>query len=133
MGLPEISTRFRLRGSFDPDDITEVIGISPSRTWREGEARTPLLRWKKSGWSLVFGPERSVDLEAQIKRMLDTVEPIQERLRSARDRYNAEADVFCSADIDDRTPAILLGAETLSRLARLGVELGIDILLTEAD
>jgi Domain of unknown function (DUF4279) len=133
MGLPEITTRFQLRGSFDPNDITDMIGIPPDRKWREGEARTPLLRWKKSGWSLVFGPERSVDLEAQLKRMLDTVESIQARLRSACDRYDAEAHVFCSADVDDQTPAIILGAETLSRLARLGVELGIDILLTEAD
>jgi len=133
MGLPEITTRFRLRGSFDPDDITDMIGIPPDRTWRQGEERTPLLRWKKSGWSLVFGPERSVDLEAQVKRMLDTVEPIQERVRSARDRYNAEVDVFCSADVHDQTPAILLGAETLSRLAHLRLQLGIDILLTESD
>jgi hypothetical protein len=133
MGLPEITTRFRLRGSFDPDDITDVIGISPDRTWRQGEERTPLLRWQMSGWSLVFGPERSVDLEAQIKRMLDTVEPVHERVRSARDRYHAEVDVFCSADVHDQTPAILLGAETLSRLAHLGLQLGIDILLTGSD
>jgi len=133
MGLPEISTRFRLQGSFDPDDITDMLGIPPDRTWREGEARWPLLRWETSGWSLVVGPEQSVDLEAQLKSMLDTIEPIQDRVRAVRDRYQAEAGVFCSADVVDQTPAIILGAETIRRLARLGLDLDIDILLTEAD
>jgi len=87
----------------------------------------------QSGWSLVFGPERSVDLEAQVKRMLDTLEPIQERVRAARDRYQAEAHVFCSADVVDQTPAILLSAETIGRLARLGLDFGIDVLLTAGD
>lgn len=36
---PQISARFSLQGSFEPDDVTRQIGLQPTRTWRRGDCK----------------------------------------------------------------------------------------------
>ena len=58
---------FTVTGDFDPADISQVVGVSPTECWLRGDVnpRTQLER-KFSRWSLYSRLERTCELEAHI-------------------------------------------------------------------
>lgn len=58
---------FTVNGDFDPSDISQMVGMSPTKSWRKGEInpRTHFER-KFSRWSLYSRLERTCELEAHL-------------------------------------------------------------------
>jgi hypothetical protein len=66
---------FTIVGDFDPEEITRVLTISPSDSWRKGDLhpRTRLER-KFSRWSLKTRLPKTEPLEAQISDVLSQLD-----------------------------------------------------------
>jgi hypothetical protein len=63
---------FTITGDFDPAEISQQAGMSPTEQWRKGDInpRTKLER-KFSRWSLYSRLEKTVPLEAHISDVID--------------------------------------------------------------
>lgn len=127
------------RRSFDPAELTRLLGITPSRTWRRGEAlrsgrtRTHTVWW----WET---PERAgPDSEALVREVLDTFEPVVDALVNASADWGLELVLGLvihmngTIEIDNGspwadvpTPGLALSLETVERLARLRCHLDVD-------
>jgi hypothetical protein len=70
-----IKARLILTGmNVDPDEISRVIGLTPTKTWRRGEQRARSdLRWEHDGWMLSTSEQASLDLEAEIQKLLGNI------------------------------------------------------------
>jgi hypothetical protein len=66
---------FHLRGSFDPDDITLRVGVTPTKTAKEGDAigNTPKNR-PCSLWALHSRFGSSASLEEHVKDVLEQLD-----------------------------------------------------------
>lgn len=66
---------FHVRGSFDPDEITRSLRITPSETGREGDPlpNTSVTR-KTSIWGLRSRVEPTDPLDAHVKDVLDQLD-----------------------------------------------------------
>jgi hypothetical protein len=66
---------FCVSGSFDPDEITECVGVKPAKSSREGE---PLpksaIKHKSSRWALHSRLEGTSSLEEHITDVLDQLD-----------------------------------------------------------
>ena len=80
---PQISARFSLRGRFEPDDVTRLIGLQPTKTWRRGDMRTRVRAWEWDGWAIELDPEDSVDLPQMTERLLAILEPFVTAINTA--------------------------------------------------
>ena len=68
---------FTVTGDFDPADISQIVGISPTTSWRKGEINPRTHRERKfSRWSLNSRLEQNRDLEAHI---LDVLQQLREK------------------------------------------------------
>ncbi len=58
---------FTVTGNFDPSEISELVGMSPTESWRKGDINPRIqIERKFSRWSLYSRLERTCELEAHI-------------------------------------------------------------------
>jgi len=125
---------------FEPDALSELLGITPTRIYRRGEVGSngrvrPYSLWM---WET---PERvEHDSEVLIHEVLDTFEPLAGQLSQARSDWGLEFQIGLaismhgSIEVDPdgtldavvSTQALYLSPETLRRLTALGCALDVD-------
>jgi hypothetical protein len=63
---------FSISGIFDPDLITNRVGVMPTECWRQGDIHpTTQMERKFSRWSLFSQLDHSRDLEDHVRNVLD--------------------------------------------------------------
>lgn len=131
MAIPRINVAFRITGfDCDPDDVTQCLGVEPSATWRIGDLIEPsTVRRKSNGWVLSAPLIDPLDIEVQIKWLLDQLPVDLRRMSQVTDRWDAE--LSCALYIKDQAPALALSSETVQRLADLAAEFDADLYVIE--
>lgn len=127
MSPPKISVALVVTG-FDchPDDVTEVIGVSPTDTWRTGELiRSPDIRKKTNGWRLQSPLGEMMHLEPHVRWLLDQLPTEIPKLPGTTP---PSIDLSCAVIIVEQAPSITLPLDVLQKLARLGADLDIDVI-----
>jgi hypothetical protein len=126
---PGLESRVRLtvQGfSGHPREVTSLLGVSPSRTWLEGEVVHPktTLHHKVNGWSLQSPVDsQGVDPERAVRALLDL---FPDPSCFARLPANAVASVSCTIYGSQCRPFLCLSPETVARLAAFGLGLDMD-------
>jgi len=87
ISLPTNKVKLRLyHDDGDPDTVTALLGIEPTRIQRVGEVSDfPEMNFPLSGWFLEFNGDRRT-LEAAIERMVDLIGSHAVALAELRDR-----------------------------------------------
>lgn len=130
----KISASFTLLGidynseDLEPEEITAVIGIVPTKTWKVGDliSKGATLRHKQNGWSLKSKLEDSATLEDHVESVLERLKPSWQHLVKMCTRYYTEIECIIYVYGDD-SPAIHFNRETLKRISELNAEIDIDL------
>lgn len=110
-------------GSFDPDEVSRLIGLEPSWMRRSGELRgvdnKPLAAG--SSWRIEVPRRDSTHTEAIVRELLDIVEPHADGMATARRAFGLSAGIYVYVDIYDQlsVPQVQFSVGTLRRLAAL--------------
>lgn len=111
-----------------PDEVSLVLGVKASRTWRAGETIGKSSRVRSSnGWVLESGLKDENDPQRHVVWLLDHLPQTLEPLREIAPQFDAQLSL--TIEIDDEAPQFNFPASTLARLARLRVSLDVDIIL----
>lgn len=131
----EISVAFTLTGfDFDPEEITKLLKISPTTTWRLGDLiGKSILRCKHNGWrlnselenSLDSELENSIDLDNHIKYLLNKLQPSWQTLVEICYQYDAEISCVIYS-CEAQGPAIHFDKEIIRCVAELNAEIDVD-------
>lgn len=114
-----------------PDEITELLGVVPTRIWRLDEPiQDTMLRRKHNGWCLTKRHE-SAELADLVKSLLNELLPNAETITRICSDYELDCELCCVAYVINQAPAINFDREIIRGLAQLGATLDIDIILTE--
>lgn len=113
--------------SLAPDEITQLLGITPTDSHRRGEVHGPRAQaWKQTHWSLTSQDQPIPrDLEPHIAWVLDKVEPVRTQLMMLIES-GVEADMFCFLSCYGMGGPSL-SPQLMGRLAALQLPLGLDI------
>lgn len=82
-------TYFSIRGDFDPEEITRILGIEPERTWRKGETTPYGGTYNNTSWTGCFCREYDIDLSVQMEKTIKPLLSKYEELNLIRTKYNA--------------------------------------------
>ncbi|WP_041234005.1 DUF4279 domain-containing protein [Cylindrospermum stagnale] len=123
----EIFAAFTLTGfDSEPDEITRILGILPTKTWKIGDVieKSILLR-QKNGWVLESQLEKSADLESHIKDVLARLKPSWEKLVEICPQYYAEIScvIYC---YDAQGPVFHFKKEIIKSALELNAEIDVD-------
>jgi hypothetical protein len=130
---PELRTQFSLRGTgLVPSNITETLGVQPSRVWRAGHRTSPRRNPPTvDGWVLQVGPHVALDFRDQIDELLEQLRPIAAKVRALRDMHDLTIQVNCVAYIADVVPALYFTPEQLRVIQELDATIDVDFMLVE--
>jgi hypothetical protein len=122
-------------GAFDPDEISSVVGVSPTRSWRVGDRRSrngvELTAETTSGWRFELGPKVSVELPALVEELLSHFSNHGPGLREIVTRTGAAVEVSVHVYMADQAPIGFFELPLLRRLVDLGANLDIDLYVVE--
>jgi ribosomal protein L19 len=112
----------------EPDEITTVLGSSPSTSYRKGDlispGRSDAIR-KYGMWILKAPDSEPDDFKTQVDQLLSTVTQDFAVWRSLGQRY--QVDLFCGFFMDTRNQGFTLAVQTMRALLERGVEPGFDV------
>lgn len=127
--MASVRCDFILTGhGYDPNVITQALGIQPTRTWREGEPipHSSVL-YKHEGWCLTNGPVESLDLQEVASPLLATLGPLLNTLTDLIVQLGVEAELAYTVRKMEAVPTIHFDRAMLMLLDGLQAEVDIDI------
>jgi hypothetical protein len=124
----EISVLFELRGSeLEPEKITALLGIIPTKTWRVNDLVHPKagVRRKSNGWSLKSQLDKSAELDEHIKSIFEELQPSWQSLVEICKQYDAL--ISCAVYRYQQIPAIDLDKDIVKKAAELNAGIDVDV------
>lgn len=123
----EIKVRYSLSGfKCDPEEITRLVGLRPSKTWRMGDLiEGTIRRDAENGWRIDSGLPNSSSLEEHLDRLLTLLEDKKENIAALAESCYSE--VSCIVYAIDYVPALTFEKEHLRRIVALGACIDIDL------
>ena len=70
-------TYFKITGNFNPDHITEILNLTPERSWKIGDLRRNGTKYDFALWEIGRCEEYDVEVENQMRK---TIAPLQDKL-----------------------------------------------------
>jgi hypothetical protein len=130
--IPEISVTLCVGGDeFDADGLTRILGIQPTKIWRQRPELSQHLKAHpdvpKFSWNYKLARQPSWVIEEITVRLLSTFHSKYELLRQFVHDHNLKVAVACYIRTNGHRPVLELSAETIKLLAELDATFSIDI------
>jgi Domain of unknown function (DUF4279) len=114
----------------DPHDITEKLGVPPTRAETKGQEiigrKTGTARVAKSGvWRLCASDRQPEDIDGQIREIFSQASADIAVWQSITKKYHA--DLFCGLFMSETNDGLSISPHSMAILAERGVELWFDI------
>lgn len=126
----EISVSFTLSGlNFNPDQLTNTLEITPTKTWQVGDLINPqtILKRKENGWSLQSELDiYSYELEDHLNNLLEKLQSKSNVLKHLCLENYGELSCVIYA-IGEERPSIHLDQEIIKKVHQLNCEIDIDL------
>lgn len=131
--VPEVGVAFLLLGeNISPEQVTNRVGLQPTRAWRRGDSvQETLLKRREDGWLLGLPRKNTIEFEEELCALLDKIEPQRNAIAEACKNLNLKSLISCVVYVSDETPILGLSNETMNRMASLGADFDLDLILTK--
>ena len=129
--LHRSAASLRIGGGDDliPDELSKLLGASPTRSHRKGEVRQlpngNSHAWHKGLWSLHATDRTPEDVDGQIAETLDQLTDDLDVWNLLGQRF--EIDLFCGWFMKETNEGVGISPKTMAALAARGIELAMDI------
>lgn len=109
-----------------PSQLTDSLGIEPTRTWVAGEVN-PRTRtvYHSNGWMLESPLGEQHDLDPHVGWLLSRLPSDLDRLRELIGVFSAK--LYCAIYTSGDRPTLFLDSRTLGRLSQLTASLDLDL------
>jgi Domain of unknown function (DUF4279) len=114
----------------DPDLVTRILGVVPSRSQRKGQpvlssAGEPKRIARTGSWLLARPVSHDRTLDDEIESLLDSLPQTAQTWATLRERYRV--DLICDVFVRGVNQGFELSPRVLELMGRFGISLGIDI------
>jgi hypothetical protein len=112
----------------DPVEITELLGIKPSKSFKRGDQRTDTEKWPHGYWELCSSESiKSSDLELHLQWIVDQLTPDNEYLLALRKEKGLKAKISCFSILGKGQTVINLPLPLLKQLADTNLSIELDL------
>ena len=122
-------TYFLIRGNFDPDSITELLGLVPEKSWRIGDKRKNGTVYDFAMWQ--YGTCDSYDVYVE-NQMLKTITPFLSKisaLKEIKQKYDVEftLEVVPTIKSSEGVPCVAPSMEVMQFCCDTATKIDIDL------
>lgn len=114
---------------FNPEMVTEKLGIQPTQYWNKGdETNIPNVVKKDTCWVSSTATAESFDINNQLSQVVELLKDKRTVLQALRSNYHIEYLFMIVVEVsNNETPAIYFETEILEFASDIGAELHLDI------
>ena len=129
-------TYFKIVGNFNPDDISELLSLTPEKVWKIGDLRRDgITRYDSTNWEIGRCTEYNIEVE---KQMMKTIAVLQDKiplLNQIREKYEVSffLSVVPSVYVNDINPCLAPSLEVIDFCHATRTEIDIDMYLYNSD
>lgn len=123
---------FTIVGDFDPTEISALVEVTPTESWRKGDInpRTQYER-KFSRWSLHSRLEKTSKLEAHIADVIEQLEIKKRQFVTLSSKYGAQLQLV--AYFNTSYPGLYFNRELVESLAEFALNIDFDFYYLYSD
>ncbi len=124
----EILASFTITGlDFEPQNITNKLGVVPKKTWITGDLIHPkgTIKRKHNGWVIESKLSKNNAHEDHIKSLFEQLQPVWTIVQEIGHNYDTE--ISCVIYTDGEVPAIHLDQEIINKINQINAEIDIDL------
>ena len=107
--------------AFDPGDLTDLIGVTPTRQWQVGDLNQLGVPRSTSGWELSSTSDATAALACHIQNILDCLQGHEQAFTLTAQRYRVQLQCVIQVDGATASPQLVVPLNQLRALADLGV------------
>jgi|ERR1051325_3506247 hypothetical protein len=108
----------------DPSEVSDLVGLQPSKTWRAGDLiGSTARRYQQGGWQL--SSPSFADVEPAVDQLLSAIAVRTDELRGIAREAQLQIGIVVYANAF--VPAILLRADQVKTIADLGASIDVDL------
>jgi len=115
----------------DPRELTEALGVQPTRAWRKGELKNPraIVRHEENGWELSSGAGSHKSFEQHTEALLGIIEPALDKFTEVCNRYDTRLLVVASMyyDNEERLPWLGFNRRAMRIFTQIGAAVDFDL------
>lgn len=131
----ECYTYFKIVGDFDPDTISELLGIAPEKFWKIGDKRKNGTVYDFACW--IIGTCREFDIETD-RQMMKTLAPLLHKtniLNEIKSQYdvNFVLEAVPTVRFDESTPCLAPSLEVMRFCCATETSINIDLYVSCPD
>ena len=101
-------TYFRITGDFDPDVITEQLGLQPNKTWKIGDKRRNGTTYDFSSWVFGYCDKYDVLVENQMHTTIDPLLDKMDLLNEIKEKFDVTftLEIVPTVYAENRSPCL---------------------------
>lgn len=128
-------TYFAIKGEFNPDDITERLGLNPSKVWKTGDKRGNGTEYDFSYWEFGLCDEYQVVIENQMKKTLEPLFSKTAILKEIRKKFDViyVLEIVPTVYSENTTPCLAPSMEVIDFCHETRTEIDIDLYVGEKE
>lgn len=85
-------TYFKISGIFDPDEISEILQLTPEKQWKIGDDRRDGSQYDFASWAIGRCTEYDIETENQMRK---TIAPLTDKIDQLKKIYSTYDVSFC--------------------------------------
>lgn len=128
-------TYFKIVGDFDPDTVTELLGIAPEKSWRIGDKRKNGTVYDFSLWQTGTCSEYDIEVSVQMLKTLALLLDKTDILNEIKKQYGVDfvLEVVPTVRFDESTPCLAPSLEVMRFCCATETSIDIDLYISCPD
>ena len=128
-------TYFRITGDFNPDVVSELLGLIPEKSWKMGDTRKNGTKYDFACWR--FGTCQEYDIFVE-NQMLKTLAPLFSKidiLKQIKNKFDVSftLEVVPTVRFDETAPCLAPSMKVMQFCCDTGTEIYIDLYVSCPD
>lgn len=127
-------TSFKIVGNFNPDIVSELLGIKPNKSWKIGDLRPNGTKYDFALLEIGRCDEYDVEVENQMRKTISTLLDKISLLNQIREQNNVEfyLEIVPSIYVDDLNPCLAPSLDVIDFLHATRTQIDIDLYLYDS-
>ena len=122
-------TYFRITGEFDPDAVTEMLGLQPEKSWKIGDKRSNGTVYNFATWNFGYCEDYDSIVDEQMRKTIAPLLPKIAVLKEIREKcdVNFYLEIVPTLVTDEEMPCLAPSLDVMQFCCDTQTELDIDL------
>ena len=128
-------TYFRIVGNFNPDNVSERLGLTPEKTWKIGDLRCNGTRYDFASWEIGRCTEYDVQVENQMRKTLASLWDKVSLLNQIREENDVHfvLEIVPTIYVDDINPCLAPPLDVIDFCHATRTEIDLDMYICNSE